>query len=562
MPKAKSIIPEFMIKNPDDTFMFLMPLRLKIDYEDYGNSHFIVAVKNLTKKEFFTTELSPELFFTKFNFHQPYRKAKIDKNEKSNLKLLKKEFTINDKSVTIHHDVKLNKFMNERSIVETLGWKRIFLNIAQTVPCYVIEDKLFNIIIPHYTIAIYYYYRTTVMREAVLRCKLDDLYIAAQNDGVNALIIIPKYVTKSEAPFICRFATIHEANKGFEDIGLYIINYIRNLRDKNIWYPKDMPIKAKFPTQNPFLLKAKVHEFLYQGKNSYFVHEIIDDYSYIGFKTLQVLRENRQNNISVNLPEKLPTISKEIPNTTTEILKIESASKRKQHNTIRTKKKSCSSLNDVLINEDSVDVEGIDILLKMYKEEVSNEVTDQSLTESSKTIEKKIRKTRISSEYTEKLQSKKEYSHNFDEFHQYMNFIKNQPIIHNLKVSSNQNMEQVIDIYTDKEHHKCNIEGRPRQYITATFQYKKIYVGLLELENKHGTATSTWIISSIHPIIQSVFDKFLYHFVDENNKINEIKSIYQSNPCIRFATKNHERAEFLKEKDLNRWLVGILSKIL
>ncbi len=53
MKKPKSIIPEFMTKNKDDTFMFLMPLRLKIDYENYGNSRYKVAVKNLTKKEFF-----------------------------------------------------------------------------------------------------------------------------------------------------------------------------------------------------------------------------------------------------------------------------------------------------------------------------------------------------------------------------------------------------------------------------------------------------------------------------------------------------------------------------
>ena len=50
MTKPKSIIPEFMTKNKDDTFMFLMPFRLKIDYENYGNSLFKVAVKNITKK--------------------------------------------------------------------------------------------------------------------------------------------------------------------------------------------------------------------------------------------------------------------------------------------------------------------------------------------------------------------------------------------------------------------------------------------------------------------------------------------------------------------------------
>ncbi|MEN4046583.1 hypothetical protein [Sulfurimonas sp. NWX367] len=75
MTKPKSIIPEFMIQNPDDVFMFLMPLNLKLDYENYANSHFSVAVKNLTKSEFFTTELSPELFLQDFVFIRLIKKG-------------------------------------------------------------------------------------------------------------------------------------------------------------------------------------------------------------------------------------------------------------------------------------------------------------------------------------------------------------------------------------------------------------------------------------------------------------------------------------------------------
>jgi len=46
--------------------MFLMLLQLKLDYEDYGNSDFTTAVKNITKKEFFSTKLFPELFLQNF----------------------------------------------------------------------------------------------------------------------------------------------------------------------------------------------------------------------------------------------------------------------------------------------------------------------------------------------------------------------------------------------------------------------------------------------------------------------------------------------------------------
>ncbi len=74
-------------------------------------------------------------------------------------------------------------------------------------------------------------------------------------------------------------------------------------------------------------------------------------------------------------------------------------------------------MSGVDISEDTVTTEGIDKLFKLYKEEMSYEVTDQSLTESSKSAEKRIRKTRTSNEYERKQQEKKEYTHNFDEFH-------------------------------------------------------------------------------------------------------------------------------------------------
>ena len=56
MTKPKSIIPEFMIQNLDDIFMLFMLLNLKLDYENYANNYFTVAVKNLTKSESLTTE--------------------------------------------------------------------------------------------------------------------------------------------------------------------------------------------------------------------------------------------------------------------------------------------------------------------------------------------------------------------------------------------------------------------------------------------------------------------------------------------------------------------------
>lgn len=40
MSKGKSTIPDFMSNNPNDTFKFLFPLKLILDENKFGNSHY------------------------------------------------------------------------------------------------------------------------------------------------------------------------------------------------------------------------------------------------------------------------------------------------------------------------------------------------------------------------------------------------------------------------------------------------------------------------------------------------------------------------------------------
>ncbi len=562
MKKPKSIIPEFMVNNKEDTYMFLMPLRLKIDYEDYGNSMYKVAVKNLTKNEFFYTYLSPEIFFTKFYFHRPYKNGRQDKNYKSNLYNISQKRIYIDPNKITDSDIKLGELIEQNKIVELLGWKRKFLELAEKVPCLEIDSTHEKVIIPHYAIANYFYYRSTVMREAVFRCKLDDLYITAFNDGTHASITIPKYVKSSEAPFVCRFTTLPYSTKAFEDMGRYINNFVKYLKEKKSIYPKDMPIKAKIPVDESFTLRANTYQFKKGGKKIVYILEIIDDNSDIGFKKIQILRESKTSSIDFEELGNLPVVQKEVPGTTTEVLKTEGASKRKRHTTYRSRKNSCSSLNRVEIEEQTVSSEDIAQSLKIYQEHMEDEVVDQSLTESKKNINKKIRKSRISSEYKKKEQEKKDYTHNFDEFSQYISFLTSQNSITNLEVQGNQTMIEVINPKTDKAYPRCSIGGRARQYITATFQYGNVYVGLLELENPSGNAASTWVISSKFPVDNSVFDKFIRHYVDEEMNIKDIKTSYKNNDKLRFATKNHERSDVLQDENLARWMVGMLGKII
>ncbi len=107
----------------------------------------------------------------------------------------------------------------------------------------------------------------------------------------------------------------------------------------------------------------------------------------------------------------------------------------------------------------------------------------------------------------------------------------------------------------------CKIKKRQRQYLTSTFQYKDMYVGLLELENYPSSAAATWvIISKENSISKHIFNSFISFFLEDNLSTKELKAIYNKSP-IKFITKNHERDETLTVEQLTKWLASLVGKL-
>jgi hypothetical protein len=195
--------------------------------------------------------------------------------------------------------------------------------------------------------------------------------------------------------------------------------------------------------------------------------------------------------------------------------------------------------------------------LKIIEETLSDESVDQSLTDATGNGEKKIRKTNISTKGEEfKKKASIEYIHNFEVFKQYMVYMATQEVIQNLAVHENNKIDLV---YHDDGtlNKKSAILGRERQYITATFKYKKSYVGLLELENDASASVSTWVISSKSSITEDTFQKFIKLYVNDDKHITNIKNDYKGADTMKFATKNHE-----KNGESARWMVGLFGKII
>jgi len=578
MAKSKELIPDFMMDSPDDSFMFLMPTGFKPDLvEDIGNSSLNVIVKNLTKNTIFKTQITPELFYTKFKFQQAYKNGKMDKKYKHIDWNTRQKF-VSEASYPINsdvsdrklYDIKLGQILPEKFIGRVLGWNLDFIKEARETTCYFIPGNL-NIIIPHYAIACYYYFRSYLLREAVLRCKIEDLYYQCECSR-DASIVIPKYVKEEMAPFIHRFICQPDASNAFESMGKYLLSYMDYYKnDTTKIFKEHLPLKAKFPIKSQFKIWTRNTHFYDENSRKHFIyiHEITNDNSDIGFDKLttyylgsNVIPDEKQSLGDISV------ISLKDPLETTSRLNTISGSKRYAHNTMTFKhNKSCKSLENV--KRVTAKLNTTELLQKLYivNEISTDETVDQSATASREGQDELARKCRISALGEELIRKSREHTENFLVFRQYIEYMEKQPDIVDLCVCDTLQVPTVMGA-DNKPKQKCFIKGREREYITVMFRYKGKYFGLLELENI--SASSTWVISSNQPLDDGIFSKLLKLYVDDDNSVNEIKTIYDQDEFINFRTKNHKflgktdeetgTKDNLSELEVMSWLVGILGK--
>ncbi|WP_066350476.1 hypothetical protein [Aliarcobacter skirrowii] len=564
MATKKSIIPEFMKDNPDDTFQFLFPLRMVIEEEKYGNSHYEVVVKNITKKEVFKYPVSPELFFTHYQFLEYYKNGKkVDR--KSNIE--EKSFIIDSNYINENNLKKLKDLLDEDTIGILLGWNKKYIKTAENINCYLVEIDGVNLIIPHFAIGIYYYFRSSALKEAVLDSTLQELYILCDDNPKDAKIVLPKYKTDEDAAIIHRFACQQSAIKEFDNVSNHIQNYIKFMIDRNLDVDT-MHLKFNFPTKEEFkidtrttLIKNKI-----TNEEYYFIHEITNDYSNIGFEKLT--KYIQKNKIILNLDDidKPAIIEREVPNETTDILQIAHASKKyTQSSNQKRKNKSCGSLKDIPVDEGTSSLGVIENLLKIYKDQESDEIIDLSLTQSSSKGNSNIRKVVISSEFVKDTSyNPLNEIDNFVVFRQYIRYLEQRKDIKDLYISEEKELQQfTLDVEDGKKqvNPKCKINKRARKYITVKFQYENSFVGLLELENTPKNANSTWVIISNRQVKDSDFNYFINLYFKDNKNIHDIIEKYsKTNP--KFTKKNHERNVNLEDKQLGMWYTGLVSKII
>lgn len=568
MGKQQKIIPEFMIENPNDSFKILLPLRIKLDNEKIGNSHFEVVIKNMTTKKVFKYYLAPELLLAHLPIETTFKNGIVTKYF-TNSKILDQSFLIDTNKLDDHSTPKLHNILDSKHIMTLIGWDKESYKIAKYINCYLFEDRGRKIIIPHYAIAIYYYFRFSDMREAAFECNLESLYRTCDLQDHTATIILNKPRNNTDAAFIHRYATNTTAHKAFENIGTYINAYLKYMFDNDLPYEEGMvPIKASFPIKEKFQIDTRALVFTNESSNEtyHFVLEIINDYSNMGFDKFIKLTENNKFVTNMEDLTNLPIVNQEKVEETTEVLKIEHANKRYTHSSNhKIRNIHCGSMANIEVESSHIERDTVVEMLKILQEYSSEEAIDQSMTESSSSGTKRIRKVVVSSDFIEELQEEeKDKAHkneidNFVVFRQYMDFLGLQEAIKDLMVNPARNLPELCIHDTDIINQKGRIKGRAKQYLIATFIYKNLYVGVLELENYPSSAAASWVIISKNQLGEGIFQHFIHQYLVDDKSTGDFKKLYSKEP-LKFITKNHERNENLTNEQLAKWYVGLLGK--
>ncbi len=560
--KPNKIIPLFMAKNPDDVFKIVLPFKLKLCFNNYANSKFRFIVENCSKKYFFTYSMSPELLFTHFpvqNYFSNGNKLKdaIDDN------IQELSFDI-DTSET-NNIFRLKDIIQEEKISTIFGGvPDRYLDSIKYINCFKFELPNYNLIIPHFAVAIYYYFRSTDFRESVLNDNLESMYQTVSIKGQEAIIVSSKKLSDADAAFIHRFACQEYPAYAFKDVSAYIQSYLKYMKEKHNEITKTIPIKVKFPITEKFKIDTRATKiFDNNDMPAYFVHEVTNDYSNLGFtKLIKILQKN---NLTTRMKDitSLPIVESKTPENTTEILREVPARRGYSYaNISQDKDVSCGSLQGIEVEDKEESIENIITILHLKENILTDTPVDQTATESTSESSNRVRRVIINANLKKDIEKSinNEHVENFEMFDQYINFLQSQSAIKNLIKYDIQTLPQFINKASGKVKSKCQIHQSPKRYITATFEYNNLHVGLLDLENTSNTSASSWVIVSKKPILQATFYSFLCLYFEHDITLDEIKRRHKTAP-LKFITKNHEHVKDLSEKNLIRWTSSLLGKL-
>lgn len=153
-------------------------LGLKYNHENRYSHNFLVQFQNIHTNFVEIVEIAPELLRYKFKIGNIYNKGKLVNKEPNELT---KYLEID--TAQMHEQQPLYKVLSKESITHILGNNDFNAFKFGANSCYVHEDDDERYIIPSSVMSLYYYFRSSSMKEALYKGKPFSLYDTCQTNS-------------------------------------------------------------------------------------------------------------------------------------------------------------------------------------------------------------------------------------------------------------------------------------------------------------------------------------------------------------------------------------------
>lgn len=562
---TKNLALEFMQteKGQYSKYKFCAILGLKYNHQNSFSHNFLVYFQNIKTGFPETVEVSPELLRYKFKLGHVYQKAKevskpaneeidylrIDSNilkQKPLFTVLKKE-TIQNEIINIQEQFK-NKFKN---FAFQYGGNN----------CYEHFENGNRYVIPSSIISLYYYIRSSSMKDALFKGQIESLFNDKEsnlNNKEDLILVLKPKSSKLDGAFTYRFITDKAANKSFSDLFRYITSYKSKL-DVKKEIVNLIPIKSLFPTKEVFNIKVR-YEKLGNENNTYLVHQILNDDSTLDFEKLTVLKTIRKEQLTNQSIDSFPIKGRK-PKETKPIVKTNTPYSNYGTSIIKaTENDHNMSLKDKeLIYGNIKDTNHTKVPFEINIEEIND--ANVSFSTDNNGGDKTSKSHKLEQKEDKEKASKPP---NFEIFKQSIEVLENSGYVSNFIF-----LEEYFEVPEGLNKNGtrtqfCSIDGKLKRYVFCSLSYNDINVVLVEVESENSDF-ATWVLSSKNDISDKQINEILTQRFELHEKIRNIENSYNNVSSLRFKTHRHAQIndENIDEHEevLERWGIRLLNNL-
>ncbi|UWY60122.1 hypothetical protein [Aliarcobacter butzleri] len=533
-------------------------LGIKYNHENKYSHNFLVQFQNIKTNFIETVEVAPELLRYKFKIGNTYKEGKFVNKDNNQL-----EKYLEIDTFKMKEQIPLYKVLSKDSIKNILGESEFNTFKFGSNFCYVHENEEERYIIPSYIVALYYYFRSSSMKEALYKSNPFNLYDKMNSnltDKSNAILVLESHASKLDGPFIYRFLTNETSQKGFIDFSRSISSF-KNKMDMVNKVTNIVPITALFPTREMFNIKIRYIEIkdTLSNKKTFLVNEIQNDDSTLDFEKLTVLKKKRKDGeIDTDGEDKLNIKGRKPKKRKTNVVTRTPSLIYGTHTIKELENNQNLSLQNKDVIYGSLEEKGGNISITTG-EEKKGEIS-VSFSKGTSSGDETVQQSKLENDDANKKNMSRQPI--FDIFLESIEFIENSNLVSeffyddvpkNIPVSYTKNNE-ITSI--------CMIDNRIKQYVTCFFEYNNTNIVLLEVESENNDF-ATWVMDSKESVTEEHIIEILEMRYSEQKLLEEIKQKYNNLNYLKFNTHRHAQIndENEHEEVLERCLLRLFKKI-